>query len=186
MVVWSGTPPAGAEHLIDPAVRDRIRRILGTINRTSESSGFLRDLFVRDADRHDAMLNYESHVIAANQQLMRAGREPLYLIYPVEGLGIADFPLSFVSGDDPEKERWGKTPRLSCRPCATRQQTLGGASCLLFGGGESLGTLRHAVAGLQQRPRDLHESRRLGGITGARRTREISHRATGTCGRVSS
>lgn len=84
-------------HLEDRGLHDKVRRILGTIHRTSESSGFLRDLFVREADRYDAMFNYESHIIAANQALVSAGREPLYLVYPVEGLGIADFPMSFVN-----------------------------------------------------------------------------------------
>jgi Ca-activated chloride channel family protein len=59
---------------------------------------------VRDADRYDAMFNYESHVLAANQALVKAGREPLHLVYPLEGLGIADFPLSFVSRDNADKE----------------------------------------------------------------------------------
>lgn len=94
-----------AEHLEDRGLRDKVRRILGTVNRTSESSGFLRDLFVREADRYDAMFNYESHIIAANQELVRAGREPLYVVYPVEGLGIADFPMSFVNRDNADKEQ---------------------------------------------------------------------------------
>ena len=29
--------------------------------------------------------------------------------------------------------RWGKTPRFSCRPCATKRQLASLGSCLLFG-----------------------------------------------------
>ena len=102
---FAGRPPVlTAAHLEDPHLRDKVRRLLGTVRRTSESSGFLRDLFVREADRYDAMFNYESHVIAANRDLVGAGREPLYVVYPVEGLGVADFPLSYVKGDAPAME----------------------------------------------------------------------------------
>ena len=85
-----------AEHLQDPAVRDKVKRILASINRTSESSGWMRDLFLRHYDRYDAMFNYESHVLEMNQKLVERGDEPLYIVYPVEGLGMADFPFSFV------------------------------------------------------------------------------------------
>ena len=32
------------------------------------------------------MVNYESVVIETNQELLKEGREPLYAIYPVDGL----------------------------------------------------------------------------------------------------
>ena len=53
------------------------------------------------------MFNYESHILEMNQQLVARGDEPLYIIYPVEGLGMADFPFSLVrtSTSDPAKEQ---------------------------------------------------------------------------------
>ena len=93
-----------SDHLKDPAVTAKVRRILGAINRTSESSGWLRDLMVSQYDQYDGLFLYESHVIEANQKLVGAGREPLYVIYPREGLGVADFPLSFAGGDDAAKK----------------------------------------------------------------------------------
>lgn len=103
--VFAGSPEVlTAGHLEDPGLHGNVRRLLRTIDRTSESSGFLRDLFVREADRYDAMFNYESHIIAANRDLVGAGREPLYVIYPAEGLGVADFPLSYVKRDNPATE----------------------------------------------------------------------------------
>lgn len=38
------------------------------------------------------MVNYECLVIQANQELEAQGREPLYVVYPTDGLTIADSP----------------------------------------------------------------------------------------------
>lgn len=46
------------------------------------------------------MVNYESMIIEANQQLVKEDREPLYLVYPVNGLAIADSPLGQIEKGD--------------------------------------------------------------------------------------
>lgn len=40
------------------------------------------------------MINYEALIIQANQKLVAQGREPLYCVYPVDGLAIADSPFA--------------------------------------------------------------------------------------------
>jgi Ca-activated chloride channel family protein len=50
------------------------------------------------------MFNYEALVIEANQQLVRQGQEPLYAIYPQDGLSVADSPLGFVDKGDKARE----------------------------------------------------------------------------------
>lgn len=85
-----------SDDLADPQVQQQITRILGTVDRSSGSSGWLLDLFLEEYDRFDAMVNYEALIIEANQELERTGREPLYAIYPVDGLAIADSPLGFI------------------------------------------------------------------------------------------
>lgn len=91
--------------LRNPRVREQVRRILGTVNRSSGSSGWLKDLFLQKYDQYDAMVNYEALVIEANQQLVAQGRDPLYAIYPVDGLAIADSPLGYVNHGDAGKEK---------------------------------------------------------------------------------
>jgi Ca-activated chloride channel family protein len=49
------------------------------------------------------MVNNESAVITANQQLTAEGRDPLYVVYPVDGLAIADWPLGYVDRGDAVK-----------------------------------------------------------------------------------
>lgn len=87
-----------------PALREKIRRFLGAVDRSSGSSGWLKDLFLQQYDRFDAMVNYEALVIEANKALAARGREPLYAVYPVDGLAIADSPLGYVDHGDTQKE----------------------------------------------------------------------------------
>ncbi len=100
---------AGAPDMLTSAqlensdVRAKIKRILGAVNRTSGSSGWLKDLFAEKYENYDAMVNYESLVIALNQQLAAQGKEPLYIVYPKDGLAVADSPLGFIDSNDSAK-----------------------------------------------------------------------------------
>lgn len=89
--------------LREPAVQEKIKRILGAVNRSSGSSGWLKTLFLDKYTDFDAMVNYESVIIETNQELVRTGREPLYAIYPSDGLAISDSPLGFIDRGDPKK-----------------------------------------------------------------------------------
>jgi len=92
-----------SEMLHDPVVVERTKRILGAVNRSAGASGFLRDLFLSEYDAYDGMVNNESAIINANRQLTTEGRELLYVIYPVDGLAIADWPLGFIDRGDKAK-----------------------------------------------------------------------------------
>ncbi|MBU0654903.1 MAG: substrate-binding and VWA domain-containing protein [Gammaproteobacteria bacterium] len=94
----------GMQHLQDPAVREKVQRLLSTTNRSSGSSGWLKEAFVEHPDRFDAMFNYEALVIEANRALTQQGQEPLYAIYPQDGLSVADSPLGFIDKGDQAKE----------------------------------------------------------------------------------
>ncbi len=58
---------------------------------TAGSSGWLIDAYVRDQDKLDGIVNYESALLAldASGRL----REPLTLLYPREGVLTADYPM---------------------------------------------------------------------------------------------
>lgn len=93
-----------AAHLADPAVQDSVRRLLQRIDRSSGSSGWLKQTFVERYAEVEAMVNYESMIIEANQELTAAGQEPLIAIYPADGLTIADSPLGYVDHGDPARQ----------------------------------------------------------------------------------
>ena len=79
-----------------------MKTVLSGVNRSSGSSDWLKDMFLQGD--FDAMVNYECLVIQANQELEAQGREPLYAVYPTDGLTIADSPLAYVDQGDGEKE----------------------------------------------------------------------------------
>lgn len=85
--------------LDNPAVRDTVRALLQGVERSSGSSGWLADLFIESAKKgttFDAMWNYEAVLKETNDKLRALGTEPLYAIYPKEGVAMADSPLGFV------------------------------------------------------------------------------------------
>jgi len=106
-----------AEHLEHPELKANIKRLLGGVNRGSGSSGWLMESFVQDYDRLDAMFNYESMIIAANQRLVRDGRPPLFIVYPVDGLAVADGTLGFVQRPEPADNAKKKDAFVRWRNC---------------------------------------------------------------------
>lgn len=106
LIAFAGNPEVlTSENLKGDETRTLIKKFLGSVNRSAGSSGFLKDLMVERYDLLDAMVNYEAMMIEANQALVAQGREPLYAIYPVDGLTIADSPLAFVNKGDAAKEQ---------------------------------------------------------------------------------
>jgi Ca-activated chloride channel family protein len=121
------------EDLNRPELVRSIKDFLRGIYRTSGSSGWLKELFLKTPEA-DAMVNYESVLIETNKELIAQGQEPLYFIYPLDGLVIADSPLGFNSQNGAEKEesflkfqKWLLKPENQNRLLALGRRTgLGG------------------------------------------------------------
>lgn len=94
-----------ATHIDNPDVQDKVRSLLSKVDRSSGSSGWLKDNLVAHYDRFQAMFNYEAMIIEANQALIEKGKPPLYAIYPTDGIMIADSPLGYVDKGNPRKEK---------------------------------------------------------------------------------
>lgn len=92
------------DHLHDPAVQAGVRDLLAQVDRSSGSSGWLGEAVAANPGAYDAMVNYEAVVLEANQALTAAGQEPLQIIYPANGLSVADSPLGYVDRGDAAKE----------------------------------------------------------------------------------
>lgn len=85
--------------LDNPAVQDTVKALLAGVERSSGSSGWLADLYVDAASKgtlYDAMWNYEAVLKETNDRLAPPQREPLYAVYPADGVAVADSPLGFV------------------------------------------------------------------------------------------
>lgn len=91
------------EDLQEEQLKGEIKELLGGVERSSGSSDWLKELFL--SGDYDAMVNYECLVIDANKTLVEEGREPLYVVYPYDGLSIADSPFGYVDHGEEEKEK---------------------------------------------------------------------------------
>jgi len=89
-----------SKHLADSKLQSDIKEIFGSMERGSGSSGWLNEMFISQYDTLNAMFNYEAMVISLNKQLETQGKEPLYVIYPTDGLAIADSTIGFVNKQD--------------------------------------------------------------------------------------
>ena len=90
------------EDLENSRLQAEIQQLFSGVDRSSGSSDWLKDMFLEGG--YDAMVNYECLIIQANEELYSRGEEPLYVIYPYDGLPLADSPLGYVDGGDDEKE----------------------------------------------------------------------------------
>jgi Ca-activated chloride channel family protein len=68
---------------------------------TAGSSGWLADAYLQQQERLDGMVNYEAVILRSNAQL----RDKLQLIYPVDGVISADYPLLLLREDKRDVHR---------------------------------------------------------------------------------
>ena len=90
------------EDLDKEQLKEDISTLLAGVDRSSGSSDWLKEMFL--AGDFDAMVNYECLVIDANKQLEKDGQETLYVVYPYDGLSIADSPLGYVDHGDADRQ----------------------------------------------------------------------------------
>ena len=90
------------EDLESPQLQSDIQALFAGVDRSSGSSDWLKDMFLEGG--YDAMVNYECLIIQANEELESRGEETLYVVYPYDGLTLADSPLGYVDHGDDKKE----------------------------------------------------------------------------------
>lgn len=92
------------DSLRDPSTLDKVRDLLAQVDRSSGSSGWLGASFADNPEAYDAMMNYEAVILDTNRKLVAAGSDPLYIIYPADGMAVADSPLGLVQKGNSAKE----------------------------------------------------------------------------------
>lgn len=90
------------ENLENKKVKENLKTLFSGMERSSGSEEFLEELFLKGD--YEAVVTYESSIININKQLIANNKEPLYAIYPVDGVSISDSPFAFISNDNEEKK----------------------------------------------------------------------------------
>lgn len=91
-----------AEHLEQQQLKDDLVSLFSGVERSSGSDEYLEEMFLNG--NYESVVSYEATIININKQLELNGQEPLYLLYPVDGVSISDSPFAYIKGDNPTKK----------------------------------------------------------------------------------
>ena len=80
------------------------------VERVSGDETYLEEMFINGD--YDAVINYESTLIELNNTLISKGKEPLYLLYPTDGVAINDMPFGYVNRNQNKEETFTKIQKF--------------------------------------------------------------------------
>ena len=96
-----------SEHLQEETLKEDLVSLFSGMERSSGSEDFLEELFLNG--KYEALITYEFSIINMNKKLVAQGKEPLYMLYPIDGVSISDSPLALIkNGNDTKKEQFKK------------------------------------------------------------------------------
>ena len=84
------------------SLKNDMKSFFTGLERTSGDEDYLEELFLNGD--YEAVISYESSIININKKLTSEGKEPLYAIYPVDGVSISDSIFALVNNKDEKKK----------------------------------------------------------------------------------
>ncbi len=89
------------EHLEDPIIENEIKEFFKGQERTIGNETFLEEAFLNGD--YEAVVSYEYSLMKINKELESQGKEPLYLVYPYDGVAICDNVFGYIDNKDTDK-----------------------------------------------------------------------------------
>ena len=94
----AGSPEILTSEMLDSDnLKQDLKDLFKGVERVSGDEDYLATMYLNG--NYDAMINYESSLIELNKKLVKNGKEPLYLIYPKDGVAINDMPFAYINND---------------------------------------------------------------------------------------
>ena len=94
----AGSPEVLTESMLEnEKLKQDLKAFFKGVERVSGDEKYLETIFKNG--NYNAMISYESSLIELNQELVKSGKEPLYLVYPVDGVAINDMPFAYINND---------------------------------------------------------------------------------------
>jgi len=98
----AGSPEVLSEEELDNAtLKKQMVDLFSGVERVAGDEVYTNKMFL-EGD-YEAIISSESSLIQINKDLTSKGKEPLYLLYPVDGVAINDSPFGYVSRKQSEK-----------------------------------------------------------------------------------
>ena len=85
------------EMLKNDKLQQDLKEFFKGVERVSGDEDYLTEMYLKG--NYNAMINYESSLIELNKKLVNENKEPLYLIYPKDGVAINDMPFAYINND---------------------------------------------------------------------------------------
>ena len=99
----AGNPEVLTEEILDdPQLKEDLKTFFTGLERNSGDENFVEELFLNGD--YEAVVSYESSIININKKLEAAGKEPLYAIYPVDGVSLSDSPIAYIDRKNDQKK----------------------------------------------------------------------------------
>ena len=86
-----------SDNLNNDTLLNDLKDLFKGVERVSGDEDYLLEIY--DNGNYNAMFNYESTLINYNKKRVRKGLEPLYLVYPKDGVAINDMPIAYINND---------------------------------------------------------------------------------------
>jgi Ca-activated chloride channel family protein len=96
--------------LNNSSLKNDLKSFFKGVERVSGDEDYLKDMYLKGD--YNAMINYESSLLELNRELVKKGKEPLYLIYPVDGVAINDMPFAYINNDSTDEKNKEKFLKL--------------------------------------------------------------------------
>ena len=90
------------EMLKQETLQKDLKEFFKGVERVSGDEDYLVEIY--EKGNYNAMINYESSLIELNKKLVSENKEPLYLIYPTDGVAINDMPFAYINNDSKDKK----------------------------------------------------------------------------------
>lgn len=104
----AGNPEVLTEDMIyEKSLEEDLMQFFSGVERVSGEEDYLKEMFLKD-DNYEAVVAAESSLIEMNRELVKQKKEPLYLIYPTDGVAINDSTFGYIAHDDSKEETFSK------------------------------------------------------------------------------
>lgn len=94
----AGSPEVLTEEMLkNESLETDLKDLFKGVERVSGDEDYLVKMY--ENGDYNAMINYESTLISINKKRVKNNLDPLYLIYPKDGVAINDMPFAYINND---------------------------------------------------------------------------------------
>lgn len=104
----AGNPEVLTEEMLnDQTLINNLTSVFSGVERVSGDEDYLSEMFLKD-DEYEAVIASESSLIDINNNLIKDKKDPLYLIYPTDGVAVNDSTFAFINNNPLKEESFLK------------------------------------------------------------------------------